>query len=259
MQRILNLLLSASLLISTHLFAETEAPAPEAVDQINTENIQHPYPEFSAVYKATWRGGWIPISVVAEKSLSYKEDQTAELRFEADSAIAGLQEISTFSWDKEQIKPLQYRYLRTGLFDEPDRHQIFDWQNQSVSDIALKKDYPNQWHEQIQDNLSYHLQAGIDLKNGKTQFSYPVFDRKKVKDFKFQLVGYESLETKMGTLRTIKVNQIEKKKKKVKTSIWFAKDYDYMLVRLEQKKKDGQTYLIDMTYLDINGKQLGKR
>jgi len=80
-----------------------------------------------------------------------------------------------------------------------------------------------------------------------------------VKEFNFQLVGYESLQTPVGTLRTVKVEQVESKKSKTKTYIWFAKDYDYMLVRLKQKKKDGQTYQIDMTYLDINGKQLGKR
>lgn len=257
MQRILTLLLASSLLLSTLSHAETQVTL--ATPEVTSSFHPHPYPEFQAIYKATWRGGWIPVSVVAEKSLQYTENRRAELRFEADSAIAGLQEISTFSWSEDRIQPQQYQYLRSGLFDEPDRHQVFDWQNKSVTDIAQKREYPGQWHDQIQDNLSYHLQAGIDLKAGKTQFSYPVFDRKKVKDFKFQLVGYESLQTKVGTLRTVKVEQVESKKSKTKTHIWFAKDYDYMLVRLKQKKKDGQTYQVDMTYLDMNGKTLGQR
>lgn len=219
-------------------------------------NTDHPYPAFTADYNATWTGGWFPINVDAKRSLRYQEDGSAVLTFEADSAIAGLEEISTFRFLNNTIQPLQYRYLRTGLFKEPDRNQLFDWQEKKVINGDSKKVFEGHWHEKIQDNLSYNMQASIDLKQGKTQFTYPVFDRKKIKDFKFQLVGFESLKTKVGTLRTVKIEQLEEK---TKTFIWFAKDYDYLLVRLKQKQKDGQTYQIDLTGADINGKTLGKR
>ncbi|MFT4765623.1 MAG: hypothetical protein ACI9OH_002735 [Oleispira sp.] len=221
-------------------------------------DTQQPYPEFSADYNATWSGGWFPINVDAKRSLRYQADGTAVLTFEADSAIAGLEEISTFRFLNNTIQPLQYRYLRTGLFKEADRNQLFDWQQKKIINGDNQQVFKGHWHDQVQDNLSYNLQASIDLKAGKTQFTYPVFDRSKVKDFNFQLVGFESLKTKVGTLRTVKVEQIEKKKNKKKTYIWFAQDYDYLLVRLKQKQKDGQTYQIDLTGADINGKKLGK-
>lgn len=228
--------------ISNSVFAET----------------QQPYPEFNADYNATWTGGWFPINVDAKRSLTYQEDGSAILKFEADSAIAGLEEISTFRFLEQTIQPLQYRYLRTGLFKEPDRNQIFDWQENLIINGDNQKVFEGHWHDSVQDNLSYNIQASIDLKLGKTQFTYPVFDRNKIKNFKFQLVGFESLKTKVGVLRTVKVEQIESKKSKKKTYIWFAKDYDYLLVRLKQKQKDGQTYQIDLTYAEINDKTLGK-
>lgn len=228
--------------ISNSVFAET----------------QQPYPEFNADYNATWTGGWFPINVDAKRSLTYQEDGSAILKFEADSAIAGLEEISTFRFLEQTIQPLQYRYLRTGLFKEPDRNQIFDWQENLIINGDNQKVFDGHWHDSVQDNLSYNIQASIDLKLGKTQFTYPVFDRNKIKNFKFQLVGFESLKTKVGVLRTVKVEQIESKKSKKKTYIWFAKDYDYLLVRLKQKQKDGQTYQIDLTYAEINDKTLGK-
>lgn len=225
-------------------------------------DTEQPYPEFTANYNATWTGGWFPINVDAQRSLRYQQDGSAILTFEADSAIAGLKETSTFRFLDTVIQPLQYRYLRTGLFKEPDRNQLFDWQNKQIVNGDNQKVFEGHWHDQVQDNLSYNLQASIDLKSGKTQFTYPVFDRKKVKNFKFQLIGFEALKTNVGTLRTVKVEQIEKKnnkkKDKKKTYIWFAKDYDYLLVRLKQKQKDGQTYQIDLTAADINGKTLGK-
>jgi hypothetical protein len=218
-----------------------------------------PYPEFSADYNATWTGGWFPINVDAQRSLSYADDGTATLTFEADSAIAGLEEISTFRFLDDTIQPLQYRYLRTGLFKEPDRDQLFNWQEKQIINGENQQVFEGHWHDQVQDNLSYNIQASIDLKQGKTQFNYPVFDRNKVKEFKFKMIGFESLKTKVGTLRTVKVEQIESKRSKKKTYIWFARDYDYLLVRLKQKQKDGQTYQIDLTRADINGKVLGKK
>ena len=217
-----------------------------------------PYPAFTADYQAQWKGGWFPITVDAKRTLSYNEKGEGELKFTADSAIAGLDEISNFRWQDGKIKPLRYRYLRTGLFKESDRDQRFDWQKKVVSDDIAKKTYEGHWHDQVQDNLSYSLQASIDLKNGKTQFNYPVFYHKKMKDFNFQLVSFEALKTKVGTLRTVKVELIENNKTKNKTYIWFAQDYDYLLVRLKQKQKDGQIYEISLTGANINGKTLKK-
>jgi hypothetical protein len=219
---------------------------------------EQPYPEFTADYNATWTGGWFPINVDAQRSLRYQEDGSAVLTFAADSAIAGLEETSTFRFLDTVIQPLQYRYLRTGLFKEPDRNQLFNWQKKYIIDGDDQTVFEGHWHDKVQDNLSYNLQASIDLKQGETQFTYPVFDRKKIKEFKFKMLGIETIHTQVGNLRTVKVEQIEKNKNKNKnkTYIWFAKDYDFLLVRLQQKKKDGQMYQIDLTAANINGKTL---
>jgi hypothetical protein len=225
-----------------------------SLTQLAFADTEQPYPEFTADYNATWTGGWFPINVDAQRSLRYQEDGSAVLTFAADSVIAGLEETSTFRFSDTVIQPLQYRYLRTGLFKEPDRNQLFNWQKKYIIDVDDQTVFEGHWHDQVQDNLSYHLQASIDLKQGKIQFTYPVFDRKKIKEFKFQMLGVETLNTQVGKIRTVKVEQIEKNKNK--TYIWFAKDYDFLLVRLQQKQKDGQMYQIDLTAANINGKTL---
>ena len=243
---------------STEATLKKSTPVKTAIKEPSPAKSKYPYPEFTAEYNATWTGGWFPINVDAKRSLSYQADGTATLTFEADSAIAGLQEISTFRYLNNTIQPLQYRYLRTGLFKEPDRNQVFDWQKKQIINGNDQSIFSGHWNDLVQDNLSYNVQASIDLQQGKTQFTYPVFDRNKIKNFSFQMVGFEVLNTKVGSLRTVKIEQIEKKKNKKKTYIWFAKDYDYLLVRLQQTQKDGQTYQIDLTAADINGKTLRK-
>ena len=243
---------------STEATLKKSTPVKTAIKEPSPAKSKYPYPEFTAEYNATWTGGWFPINVDAKRSLSYQADGTATLTFEADSAIAGLQEISTFRYLNSTIQPLQYRYLRTGLFKEPDRNQVFDWQKKQIINGNDQSIFSGHWNDLVQDNLSYNVQASIDLQQGKTQFTYPVFDRNKIKNFSFQMVGFEVLNTQVGSLRTVKIEQIEKKKHKKKTYIWFAKDYDYLLVRLQQTQKDGQTYQIDLTAADINGKTLRK-
>lgn len=243
---------------STEATLKKLIPVKTAIKEPSPAKNKYPYPEFIAEYNATWTGGWFPINVDAKRSLSYQADGTATLTFEADSAIAGLQEISTFRYLNNTIQPLQYRYLRTGLFKEPDRNQVFDWQKKQIVNGNDQSIFSGHWNDLVQDNLSYNVQASIDLQQGKTQFTYPVFDRNKIKNFSFQMVGFEVLNTPVGSLRTVKIEQIEKKKSKKKTYIWFAKDYDYLLVRLQQTQKDGQTYQIDLTAADINGKTLRK-
>ncbi|MNJ81708.1 hypothetical protein D3C77_806400 [compost metagenome] len=41
-----------------------------------------------------------------------------------------------------------------------------------------------------------------------------------------------------------------------KTVLWFAKDWDFLLVRLHQVEKDGKEYQIMLKEGEVNGKQV---
>jgi len=216
------------------------------------------YPELTATYRAEWKGGWFPIGIEAQRTLRHHSDGTSSFIFGADATIGALEEKSVVRWHNGQVRPQKYSYKVTGLFNEPDRSQDFDWKKEQIINAENDRPYTDQWHQDIQDNLSYHLQASIDLKNGKKLFEYPVFDRKKVKMFRFRVVGRETLKTRMGRLNAVKVEQIESKKSKKKTFIWFAEDYDYILLRLWQKDKKDKVYQIDLIEAEIGGRQVKK-
>ena len=90
----------------SNVAAETAA-RPHNPETNVAADVIHPYPEHTATYKAKWRGTWIPITIHAERHLRYSDNDTGTLTFEADSSIAGLKEVSEFSWQNQQLQPHQ--------------------------------------------------------------------------------------------------------------------------------------------------------
>lgn len=234
--------------------ALSEKPASEENKQ--TVDTSPAYPELKATYRAEWKGGWFPIGIEADRILRHNNDGTSDFIFAADATIGALEEKSVIRWYNGRVMPQTYSYKVTGLFNEPDRSQIFDWQKKQVINQENKRPFQGHWHDQLQDNLSYHLQASVDLKNGLTEFEYPVFDRKRIKNFRFKVVGTETLKTRMGRIEAIKIEQLEKHKSKKKTYIWFAPKFDYLLLRLWQRDKKGKVYQIDLIKGEIGGKAI---
>ena len=201
---------------------------------------------FTANYTTQWKMGWFTIDIDAQRELKQLDDLRWQMTFEAETNAAKLVEKSVFKLTQGQrIQPLSYQYRASGLFNEPDRTLSFLPQNHTIQDQENNLIYDNIWQEEIHDNLSYMLQAGLDLAAGHTEFTYPVFEKNKNKPFRFQVVGEEELNTPEGTLQTVKVQQIRRKKDR-EIFAWFAKDKNFLLVKLQDKKKGKTRYEINI-------------
>ena len=70
----------------------------------------------------------------------------------------------------------------------------------------------------------------------------------------------ESVETMVGTVDAIKVERVrDPTQSKRITILWFAKDWDYLLVRLQQVEKDGKEYQIILENGSVNNKTVKGR
>lgn len=206
---------------------------------------------FTAKYKSEWKLGWFSVDIDAKRELKKIGDNRWQLVFEAETGAAKLKESSEFTLSPtKRLQPLDYKYRASGLFNEDDRTLSFHPNDNSVLDKEKNITHQSVWQNEIQDNLTYMLQAGLDLASGKTEFSYPVFEKNKSKDFRFKVIGEEQLKTKAGKLNTIKVQQIRKKKGR-EVYAWFAKDKNYLLVRLLDKKKGKKRYEINVTKINM--------
>jgi len=224
--------------------------------QAIAQNEQALTPEpYTAKYEATWKAGWFPITIEAERTLTQNEDKTWDLTFAAYSSIADLHEASNYTIENNIIKPNSYRYKTSGFLSKKKRGQTFDWDKEHV--FITERD---EWAEYdlllgMQDNLSYQEQIRLDLMAGKTEFEYQVAYKNRLKTLSFKVANYSKSKTKDGHINTVEVVQLNKKKK-ASTRIWFATDYDYLLVKLKNKESNGDSNTIELKNAQIKQKTI---
>lgn len=233
------LMVATLLLVSGLLPATAHADAPK---------------DFKAIYKAKYNG----IPITATRSLKTLPGGDKLFTFEADSWIANFQESSQFTWQKDdRIVPKHYHYQREGLGRDRVAKLDFDWEHNTVTNDVERKVWKMEIPEFALDKLSYQLQLRSDLVNEKPLLEYNIADGGQLKQYRFELLGEENLVTQMGTFATVKVRRIRDREDDDKryTVLWMAKNWDYLLVRLQQND-DGKSYEIDLSKATLDGEEV---
>lgn len=212
-----------------------------------------PPKSFEAIYKARYHG----ISITATRSLQNLEDGSQRLVFHADSWLASLKEISLFRWNEDhQIRPIRYRYERTGLGRNREAELDFDLVNKRVTNNVQRRPWNMDIPEGVLDKLNYQLQIRADLLSGKPLLHYQIADGGRLKEYSFEVLGEEVVKTSAGRFNAVKIRRLRKDEDDDRsTTFWMARDWDYMIVRLQQKEDDS-TYEIDLHEAVLDGKKV---
>ena len=213
---------------------------------------------FSASYTADWKQ--LPFSGKAERSLQAQDDGTWKLDFSASMLVAGLSETSWLTIHNGDVQPQKYRYSRNGMGKSKKIKHDFDWSTQVATGSDRGTPVKLTLIQGVQDKSSYQLALQRDIAKGKTSMSYQVLDGDELDTYDFRVLGEESVETKVGTVDAVKVERVrDPTQSKRKTILWFAKDWDYLLVRLQQVEKDGKEYQIILESGSVNNKDVKGR
>lgn len=202
---------------------------------------------FTTEYQASYKLGWFTISITGKQQLKQLANGFWQLDFDAKTSGAGLTEQSVFAFNNGRITPVEYRYSTSGLLKKDPQHQKFDAQRKQIEDVLSKKVYSNLWQDNLQDNLTYILQASLDLAAGKTDLSFDFYQKDHIKNYHYRVVGPENLKTSVGTLKTIKLERVGAKNRTIYA--WFASDYNYRLVRLAEYKNGKVAYEMNVSAL----------
>tara|TARA_B100001250_G_scaffold345579_1_gene315064 strand:+ start:289 stop:969 length:681 start_codon:yes stop_codon:yes gene_type:complete len=145
-------------------------------------------------------------------------------------------ETSIWNYSDQNIMPLHYSYKRTGG-KERDVEINFNWEDQKI----INRVNDSVWHMKtktgILDKLLYQLAVMIDLKSGNFPKKYIVADGGKIKEYFFNYIQDEIIETPVGNFNSMKFSLY--KKNKQETFLWCAYDLDFLPVKVITKEKDG--------------------
>lgn len=247
---LLALMLSA--FVSFGHTATTAEAEPDSQPEPTANNSDTAPTQFRNIYKARAYGFGITVT----HSLERTEGNQFKLRFFADSMLASIEETSLFTWPEADglLIPQEYRYQRKGLGRNREAHLVFDWEAMKVTNNVENKPWKMTIDHGILDKVSFQVQLQHDLLAGKDQLNYAIADGGHVKEYTFEILGEERLDTPLGEIDTLKIKRSRKDSDRV-TYAWMAPDYQYLLVRMQQEE-DGDTYTIYIHEAEINGKAI---
>jgi hypothetical protein len=221
---------------SSHLYAETSTGLTP----------------FELSYTASVEKG-IALNGRAKRTLSAQGEHGIWLfRTEVKSFIADIDESLILKWDGEQVIPLRYRYKLSGFMIKTRKQSIdFDWKNRIATGKYRDKPFRLELQEGALDPIGYQLQLYVDIKAGKRDMAYQVIDRGRYDTDRFAVIDEEPLDTDAGTIPTIKAEKVRDEDSKRQTLMWFARDNEFLLVRLLQVEPDGSKYELKLKSAEL--------
>jgi hypothetical protein len=215
---------------------------------------------FRVIYKADYKGLPISATGIREFSVTAEAEQTIyTLTSSALSIFAKLTEQSDFTVTAGTAQPLFYRYDRTGLGKNKSLRLNFNWPKHQVTNLDSGKtwDLPDQT---LSDRLLYQFQLQTDLINlGPKiavghQLKYQIQDKDQIKDYHFTVKRRVQLQTPLGPVATFEI--IRSNAERRATTLWLAPDYEFMLIRFEQRSNDGENFSLAIEKAFINDQPL---
>ena len=210
---------------------------------------------FSVTYTADWTS--VPVSGSAKRTLEHQSDGNWALNFDASMLVTNFNEQSTFKTEGNTLLPQYYLLKRTSFGRIKQIEYRFDWATKSIigSDRGDAVKLP--LNRGILDKSTYQVALQYDLAAGKRSMSYQIVDGDEIDTYDFRVLDEEAVQTRVGRVMAVKVERVrDPNHSKRQTILWLAKQWDYLLVQLQQIEKDGKEYKIVLEQGSLGGKEL---
>ena len=208
-----------------------------------------PLPDFEATFqlkRGSLRIGTSRISLSTDADGSYRyESHNWPTRWVSWLLKDKLYESSRGQMDTTGLRPEHYQYQRTGGKRERNAELVFDWNTMTVENHIGKDGWKMEIPRGTLDKLASTLGAMLELGKGTTDMTFNIADGGKLKEYRFSVVGRETLTLPGGEFDTVKLTKIRTNKKR-ETYIWCAPELNYLPVRIWQREKDGAEYQSDL-------------
>jgi hypothetical protein len=149
-------------------------------------------------------------------------------------------ERSEWRFHETGLRPLRYRYDRTGGKRERRVEVDFDWETGTVHNTAKGRTWRMSVPEGTLDKMIYLLALMQDLAAGRRPLEYSVADGGRLKTYVLEEIGEETLDTALGPMDTRVVRRLRRGEKR-ETILWCAPALAFLPVKVEHRERDGNT------------------
>ena len=157
-------------------------------------------------------------------------------------------ERSEWTWDGDWLKPLEYRYQRTGRKSR-ELDIAFDWE----ANVARHDSPGASWQLPVppgtMDKFNYILAMMHDFGRGKRSVEYTIADGgRRLKRYVLTGIGEERVTTPLGTFDTAVIRR-ERENSKRKTTFWCAAELGFLPVKIVHVEGDGKSMILTIESL----------
>jgi hypothetical protein len=201
-----------------------------------------PYPEFTAVYDARING-----FRVAEASFRLHKLDNGDYVYQRKLTSVGIASLfgkkvstatSRWRFTNNWIQVQEYQSSDEDGDADDNLHLIFNWKTAHVKNVSTADPWQTKMPEGTLDKLVMQLALLFELRDGSTEFQYPVAHEGRIKQYRFKQTGKEKIELPMGEYNALIVERLDDDRDK--TKIWSVPELNYFPVRFLELKKSGK-------------------
>ena len=190
----------------------------------------------SAVYSLS--GGGFPFTIRGERTLKERSDGTWELTIRAGNLLGEVRETSRFEWhDDCHARTLSYGYLRRGLgMRREAKVEVNHDKGEATSQRHNRDSETFEAGPETTDTLSQGIALQCHVARGDREMELEVIDERRLRTMKYEAGEKEKVQTRMGHIPAIPVERVRDDDSDRTTTMWFAPEMDYALVRMLQEE-----------------------
>ena len=146
-------------------------------------------------------------------------------------------ERSRWTWHGRHLRPLEYTYFSRGGEAPRTVNLRFDWQRRQLTNSINGEPWQMPLGDDLTvDKLLFQLRLMHDLPTTQRWLRYPVADGGRLKTYRLEILGTETIRIPSGTWKTIRVRS---NNGALQTTFWCAERLRYLPVRIERRRADG--------------------
>jgi hypothetical protein len=147
-----------------------------------------------------------------------------------------IKETSTFDTAPSGVKPREYTSQDSLSRDKENVRVLFNWNTGEARGTLNDEEIVSVIDGLAHDRVSIQYEVMLDLLNNHASDKYTMFEIDRLRPVNIEIVGEKNVDVPAGKFHVVGISHQAEGSKRV-TTLWCAKELDYLPVIIEQHRK----------------------